>query len=444
MRRYLLYIAALLAVQTAAAQGGSKNAFSPYGMYGIGELTTSGTAPTRTLGGVGAAMRTPVMVNLINPAAASSALPQTFLFDFGLQGQNIYNAQRVAGRTARTAHTTFNFNDIAFQIPLGGGVGLGFSLSPYASVGYRLRREITDEQTWGTIGRVQQQWDGDGDVTEVKLSAGWRIVRGFSIGAAAKYYWGDVTRTYRLQMLDNVVGGAALASTLGEEEYAISRVKAQFGAQYSVILPKQRMLSFGAVYDLGGDLHPSVRRTVQTGATVVNVGQDDTARLPLRLPHQVTAGVWYDSAKLSLGADYVWAGWKGAAAATASSTGFEVAYRNTNTIRFGAQYTPSPNDVRSPLKRWQYRIGAWYGDYNQTFGGRTVQQGAITAGVGIPLRLFGAKRPSFVDLGIELGQRGGFAQLNSTTSLVRQRWFKFSLGITVFGEDYWFVRPKYD
>ena len=42
----LLAVAALLP-STAAAQSSSINAFSPYSMYGIGELNTPGTLPVR-------------------------------------------------------------------------------------------------------------------------------------------------------------------------------------------------------------------------------------------------------------------------------------------------------------------------------------------------------------------------------------------------------------
>ncbi|MDE7077644.1 MAG: hypothetical protein K2O55_03575, partial [Alistipes sp.] len=61
-------------------------------MYGIGELSTPGTLSMRSMGGVGVAVRNPGVANMLNPAAFSAAPQKTFLFSFGLEGQNYYNS----------------------------------------------------------------------------------------------------------------------------------------------------------------------------------------------------------------------------------------------------------------------------------------------------------------------------------------------------------------
>ena len=50
----------------AWGQTSSINAFSPYSMYGLGELRTPGTLQTRSMGGVGVGMRNAAAVNLLN------------------------------------------------------------------------------------------------------------------------------------------------------------------------------------------------------------------------------------------------------------------------------------------------------------------------------------------------------------------------------------------
>ena len=109
--KLLVAVAALFPV-AASAQTSSINAFSPYTMYGIGEVNTPGTLPMRSMGGVGVAMRSTGVVNLLNPAGFSAAPQKTFLFNFGLEGQNYYNSQKVAGEaksirpTIRSISTT--------------------------------------------------------------------------------------------------------------------------------------------------------------------------------------------------------------------------------------------------------------------------------------------------------------------------------------------------
>ena len=83
---YRLAVAAMLVVPVSAmAQTSSINAFSPYSMYGIGELQTPGVVAQRSMGGVGLGMRSSVMVNPLNPAAYSLTPRQGFLFDFGVE-----------------------------------------------------------------------------------------------------------------------------------------------------------------------------------------------------------------------------------------------------------------------------------------------------------------------------------------------------------------------
>ena len=329
------------------------------------------------------------------------------LFDFGLEGQCFYNSQKYYGQTLNTSYYTVNFHDIAFQLPIAKHLGLGFSLTPYSSVGYRMKQEVDDDEIWGNIGRVQYQWDGDGDVTEVKLGLGWET---------------------------------------GTETYSVSRFKGQFGVQWSPISNRRRILTIGATYDIGGDLNPNVTTKVQTGDIFNTVAMDMGNRLGLKLPQQVAVGIYYNTPKIAVGADYVYQDWRSGNSRLVekSAAGFDVAYRNTNTVKLGVEYTPNKADVRSALKRWSYRAGVRYGTYNQTFGGVDVNEYAVTLGVGIPLTVLGGiLGASSVDLGVEVGGRGSFKAINEQVSLVKQTYCKFSLGVTLFG-DYWFVRPKYD
>ena len=205
----------------AWGQTSSINAFSPYSMYGLGELRTPGTLQTRSMGGVGVGMRNAAAVNLLNPAAYSAVRPKSFLFDFGLEGQCFYNSQKYYGQTLNTSYYTVNFHDIAFQLPIAKHLGLGFSLTPYSSVGYRMKQEVDDDEIWGNIGRVQYLYAGEGDLTEVKLGIGWEVVKRVSIGVAAQYYWGDIERTYQTVVSNNIVNGGSVNTVTGTDSYGI-------------------------------------------------------------------------------------------------------------------------------------------------------------------------------------------------------------------------------
>ena len=99
--------------------------------------------------------------------------------------------------------------------------------------------------------------------------------------------------------------------------------------------------------------------------------------------------------------------------------------------------------VRNFLKRWSYRAGFRYGTHNQTYNGDKLGQYAVTLGVGVPVKFLAI---SSIDVGVEYGRRG--YNLAERLGLVRQQYFKFSIGFTLFAGsengEYWFLRPKYD
>ncbi len=440
---------ALLVVSVSAtAQTSSINAFSPYSMYGIGELQTPGVTAMRSMGGVGLGMRSTLMVNPLNPAAYSMTPQQGFLFDFGIEGANFYNSQHKYGTagqtTARTSYNTFNFHDIAFQMPLAKRLGLGFSLTPYSSVGYRVGADEQSDDIWGNIGRVQYLYSGEGDLTEVKLGIGWEVFKRFSIGVAAQYYWGDIDRTYQTAVANNIVNGGTVNTTTGTDSYEISRIKMQLGLQFDLIQSEKQLLTLGATYDMGGNLRPSVTQTVVAGDIYNTVVRGDTTRMAMKLPVQVGVGLYYQNAKIVAGVDYVYQNWEQNENPAEVPGAANVAYKNTSTIKVGLEYTPNRMDVRHYLNRWSYRVGFRYGNYYQSFQGKTLPQYALTAGFGMPIRFLGR---SSLDFGVEFGQRGDNSSIrvdNRQIGLVRQRYVKFSVGLTLFGEDQWFVRYKYD
>ena len=428
----------------AWGQTSSINAFSPYSMYGLGELRTPGTLQTRSMGGVGVGMRNAAAVNLLNPAAYSAVRPKSFLFDFGLEGQCFYNSQKYYGQTLNTSYYTVNFHDIAFQLPIAKHLGLGFSLTPYSSVGYRMKQEVDDDEIWGNIGRVQYLYAGEGDLTEVKLGIGWEVVKRVSIGVAAQYYWGDIERTYQTVVSNNIVNGGSVNTVTGTDSYGISRIKMQLGLQADLIQSERQVLTLGATYDMGGNLRPSVNQTVVNGDIYGTVVRGDTTRMALKLPVQLGVGLYYQNAKIAAGVDYIYQNWENNESPKSVPGAVNVAYKNTNTVKLGFEYTPNRMDIRNYLKRWSYRVGFRYGTYYQTFEGKTLSQYAVTAGFGMPVRFLGR---SSIDFGVEFGQRGNDSPLridNRQIGLVRQRYVKFSLGLTLFGEDSWFVRYKYD
>lgn len=446
---------------TVSAQTSSINAYSPYSMYGMGELLTPGSAQMRSMGGMGIAVRNYGEINVQNPAAASIAPQKSFLFDVGFDGthfrnsQKKYNAEGVASSTpAMTVYNTANIHSIALTFPLAERVGLSFSVAPYSSVGYKIKTTDENEDTWADIGRVRYGHDGEGDISEVKLSLGWAPWQKFSIGVAAKYYWGNVTRTYEATATNVVTGSGVYASTKGVDNYIVNNIKFQMGLQWSPVLTETKSFTIGATYDFGGKLNPEKSNYVYTD-NVINGIQANPIRqeidaLELRVPHQVGVGMFFRNRKMAWGADYLYASWGsdnvGYQENTTPAT-VDVRYTDTHTVKLGMEFTPRSNDVRNYLNRIAYRVGVRTGNYYQTFGGQKINTFAVTAGLGMPLKIWGI---STMNIGFEYGRMSAKNPLQidaKKVGLVQQNSFKVTIGFSLFSADtadYWFVQQKYD
>ncbi len=426
----------------------SINTYSPYSMYGLGELSTPGNVAMRSMGGVGVGMMSYTMVNILNPAAYCNVTRKSFLFNFGVDAGHYRNSQtKVAANSAiKTAYNSINFHDIAFQMPLAKNLGFGFSLTPYSNVGYKMYRDEMADDILGNIGRVRYIWNGEGDITEVKAGVGWRPFKRLSIGAAMLYYWGNISRNYTSQVPNVITGSGSYSSTTGLDTYYVSKIKMQAGLQWHIIMNTKRIFTFGATYDLGGSLTPDVTQKVYVNNLLQTTVRDKNEKSALQLPQQFAAGLFYQTNSLRVGVDYVYQDWGNSNVDFTESLGkgVDVAYTDTQTIKVGVEFTPRPTDVRNYMNRIAYRLGGRMGDFYQTYHGCAVHQYAITAGLGFPLQLFGG---SSIDVGFEYGMRRPDKEFvtidGAKAGLVKQDYFKLSIGLSLFS-DRWFMRYKFD
>ena len=214
------------------------------------------------------------------------------------------------------------------------------------------------------------------------------------------------------------------------------------------------MLTLGATYDLGGRLNPKVKNYVYTDNTINSIHgapvRNDLSTMELRVPHEFGAGIYYMDRTIAWGVDYKYAAWgddNSDYTENSNSKDIAVAYTNTHTIKAGFEITPKRTDVRNYLNRMTYRVGARVGNYYQTFAGERINQLAITAGIGFPVKMWGS---SSINLGFEYGRMSSAATAkinNAKVGLVTQNYYKLSVGFTLFSldtSDYWFVRQKYD
>lgn len=418
-------------VLSAQTLGSSINTFSPYSFYGIGDLETPVTAASRAMGGVGIGFRSDKTMNLQNPASYSAIARQSALFHVGIDGEATF----LKSETTRNSYLSFNVSDVAFQLPLAKGLGMAVTVNPYSSVGYRITATEQSEDIWENIGYTQYLYTGMGGVNQIKLGLGYAVTDWLSIGAEMIYYQGNISRNYK-QTIEPVVGDGYYLGLASDNQEHISRLMADFGVQARLMKQGSRTLTLGLTYSLGGKLNSRINEVIQHGPYFTSVGYDEvvnrTYRSSFRLPHRFGGGLYYQGTRWSGGVDYRFDGW--GVNGVDATTG--VRYRDTHTVSAGVQLVPKAGDVRKIMNRWSYRLGFRYSQYYMAFDGHNIDEKVISLGLGIPL---GTRGVNAIDLGFEFGTRGV-----AKAGLIRENFVRLSIGLSLFGDDYWFMKYKYD
>lgn len=420
------------------AQESSINTYSPYTLYGIGDILTQGPAFLRSMGGAGVAYRDLPMsdsystgINSLNPASYSAMPRQSFLFNFELEGQN-YFLKDGAGK--KSSYNSFNVKEVGIMFPIATRLGMSVSVSPYSSVGYRMERLIDDPEIVGNIGEVKYTYTGEGDISQIRAGIGWEPwANKLSFGVDMLYYVGSIDRKYGTEITGIIGSGSYnnLTATLNEH---VSKLSWRIGAQYNIV-PKsgKSRLTLGATYQPGLKLNQKMNKYIPANDIMANVIADINSRGNFSLPDDISAGVYYNRrGRIGFTADYNFQNW-----GDKNKEGHEIVeYRNTNTIKAGMHFTPDRFSARNPFSRVTYRLGVRHGDYYMNFRGEDLKETAVTLGATIPIGR--TSTFSTLNIGIEGGQRG-----TTKNDLVKEQYIKVSIGLSLFG-DYWFLKRRFD
>ncbi|MDR0954073.1 MAG: hypothetical protein LBM20_01660 [Rikenellaceae bacterium] len=420
---------ALMPLTLTAQHDNSLNAFSPFTFYGLGDILPVGTASTQSMGGVGVAYWTPYEVNLVNPAAYSQIPRQSGVLSMGASGKGV----QLSTNQAKTFENTFNLNNFGFMLPLGRGVGFALSLNPYSGVGYRSLIEETNTDIMTDVGSVIYNYTGEGGVTRAKVGIGAQLFKGFSLGADLIAYMGNISR-YSYQTITAVDGNSYRAISEANRE-EVADISFDVGFQYQIWRTTRQVLTVGATYQPDATLNNRHIRQVYdktTGDSIFYAARREEAILP----QKVATGVYYQTQKFGAALDYSYQDWSNAYRFAAED---RVTMKESQALNFGMHYTPNRTDIRRALNRWTYRAGFRYADLNIMKDGVAMNEMALTFGVGIPLR---SDNYSEISIGLEVGQRGKTGFTPSGLPMVKEQFFKLSIGVSIFDTN-WFVKMKY-
>ncbi len=444
-RFFLIAAILLIGVTKVGAQNATPVVFSPYSMYGLGELTSQGNLSSKMMGGAGVALYDPTKINYLNPAALGSVRRNTALFSFAGEGTSNYlttNSVDINNQPyqASSANNSFSLNDLGLAFSLTRGLGISVSMNPVSVVGYSSVIIDDSKELMESVGRAAYSYSGEGGISSVNASIGFNPLKGLNIGVSANYYFGSINRYYHSEIIP-VLTTQTYSSLRSTESLNFSKISGTFGLQYSTRVSRTGVLSLGATYALPVNADPEhtdlqLVYHSSSGDTVSNT----SGNLKLTIPAKISGGIAFTSNKFTAAVDYSTQDWRGAYDTECATTGFSLA--RLTEVRAGVSYTPNRLDLRRAMNRWTYKLGFIYSSGYYTmldrisgtpYSPKTI---AGTLGFEIPLN---REASTTMNIGLELGTQG-----TTNYNQVKNNYVKVFVGVSLFGDDLWFVQRKFN
>ena len=430
-RIFLLSVFLIISL-SVRAQEGTYGAYSPYSIFGIGDISKEGTAYNKSMGGVGIAARNNRFINYLNPAAVTARDTLAFMADFGL----VQNNKVFAQGNMKSANNTFNIYDFVMTFPIWRSSAFMVGLTPYSDVGYDFSSVETDKNIIGDVGNLSYDSFGTGGVYQAFVGAGATFWKRLSVGAEMIYYFGNIDKTTNLNYSD-----ASYRSLNSGSEISLSGATGKFGLQYEQKLGGDVSMIVGATYKMGANVKgysTTYRYANQSSISdTLRYNVDTLTKAGIRFADEIGVGLSVKGGdKWSAEFDYLRSDWTNSNLSKVDGFSVigDVKFSTTvsESFRAGFEITPNRNDIRYAWKRFTYRGGVYYDKSYYKMDGHTVSSMGITFGVTLPVfRLYNG-----VSLGVDLGQKA-----STRNNMIRERYAMFVIGFNI--HDQWFRRYQY-
>ena len=417
----------------AFAQSGTYGAYSPYSIFGIGNISKEGTAFNKSMGGVGIATRNKRFINYMNPAAVTARDSLAFMGDFGLsQNNSIFNQGDI-----RSAKNTFNVYDFVLSFPIYRSSAFMVGITPYSDVGYDFSSIITDNSIIGQTGNITYDSYGTGSVYQLFAGAGVTFWKRFSVGAEVIFLFGNLDKVTNMNF-----SNSSYRSLNSGNELTIRGIPGKFGLQYEQKLGDKVSMIVGATYRLGSKVRgyaTDYRFATQSTVTdTLRFSVDTLKNSGLRFGDEIGLGVSFKGGdKWCAEFNYTRSDWRNTKMDSVS--GFsgigESTFSTTvsNSYRAGFEIVPNRNDIRYYFRRCAYRAGVYYEQAYYKLDGNNVNSLGVTLGITLPVY----KWYNGISLGVDLGQRA-----SKKDGMIREHYATFNIGFNI--HDIWFQKPRYN
>lgn len=432
--KILFFFAISFCGLSSYAQDGAYGAFTPYSIFGIGDISKQGTAYNKSMGGVGIALRNNRFINFMNPAAVSARDSLAFMADFGIiQANNIYKQGNIT-----SANNNFNFYDFVITFPIYRSSAMVVGVIPFSNVGYDFAYIYDDPKLTSITGPVKYTSKGNGGVYQLFAGAGVTFWKRLSLGAEGLYYFGGIDKQSLLDFYFSNQKDIKAGFDMN-----LSGFSGKLGIQYEQPI-KDMSLTFGATYRFSSKLRGTINEHKYAYiSSLVDTITNNTVNLDklnpgAKIADELGVGISFRKKnKWAVEMDYLRSGWNNAGfqniAGFANNSKTIFSTTASESFRAGFEFVPNRNDIRYYFRKCTYRAGAYYDKDFYKIDGNTIRTFGITFGMTFPILRF----HNGITFGVDMGQRGF-----NTGNITREQYLKFHISFNI--ADIWFQKPRYN
>ena len=248
----LLAIVALLSFQSVSAQEiDALGTFTPYSLFGVGDLHGSNSAITQGLGGIGMGVRNPAYINFKNIASLTERDTLSLMFDLGGYSKNMY----LKDQNTKSAYNAANINNFVFSFPIYDKHAMVVGIMPYSNMGYKFSTDETDNVLISKYGNIQYFKYGTGSINQAFVGGAVKINKYLSAGLKGIYYFGSQTNHS-----DVYFSSGAMRTIESGWKYSPHGFSFEAAVQGTYKPAEDYTLTVGAVYRMKNKMHGSTTR----------------------------------------------------------------------------------------------------------------------------------------------------------------------------------------
>jgi len=426
---FLVSLAVIFAF--SAPLSGQFNTYSPYTLFGLGDMSKYGVAQNQAMGGTGLAVSKNDRINYLNPASFSALDSTSVYMDFGINSfHNTYETENFSN-----GWWNMNLHHVAFASSMGKYMGISAGIIPYSSIGYNIKQEY-DDYTTGMA--MDTYYEGSGGIMNFYAGTSIKLLDRISLGLTMNFLMGKLTRDRAVDFPMN----STYSDVSSSEQVNLRKPVFTLGMQYTETFNDKFFFTLGGIYDFKASTELSNEYSVDNefypddaawlnDSTQIDPNYllgEDTALNTLNIPQKIGVGLSFGIPnKLIVTGDYYLQDWTG------SMSGENYSSTKASSWHFGVEYTPNSQAIRGYHKLMTYRLGGYFYNSYLMVNDYQLEDYGITFGVGFPVNTI----KSSLNLSFTYGTRG-----TTEYNLVKENYGIITFSVTL--HDLWFRKRRFD